>query len=145
MANTLKDLAASLKLVGQDALERSLTELKIYIDAQDTAGSSAIAAVDAKLDALIGAAGGDADKILNTFNEIKEFLADYDEDDTLKSLLDAVNSAISAETTRAQTAEQANATAISGVSARVTTLENINIMTSNEAKAIFDDVFSDEE
>lgn len=133
--STLKDLAATAKLVSQDALERALTELKGYIDTQDASGSTAIAGVQSQLDALIGAAGGDTDKLLNTFNDIKAFLADYDEDDTLKSLIDAVNTAISGETSRAEAAESA-------LSGRITTLENVNIMTSNEAKSLFDSVFS---
>ena len=41
MANTIKDLAASLKLIGEDALEKVLVELKNYYDAQE-----------AKIDAL---------------------------------------------------------------------------------------------
>lgn len=138
MANTLKELAATAQLVSQTALEQALTQLKTYIDTQDTAGSSAasaaINAVDAKLDALIGAQGGDVDKIINTFNEIKAFLADYDEDDTLKSLLDAVNTAISTEQTRAEAVESA-------LSGRITTLENVAIMTANQAEALFNGVF----
>ena len=138
MANTLKDMAASAQLVSPVALEQALSQLKTYIDTQDTAGSSAataaIEAVDAKLDALIGGEQGDVDKIINTFNEIKAFLADYDEDDTLKSLLDAVNTAISTEQTRAEAAEAA-------LSGRITTLENVAIMTANQAEALFNDVF----
>lgn len=154
MANTLKDLAATAKLVSQTALEKALIDLKGYIDTQDSSGSSAIAAVDAKLDTLIGAQGGDVDKVLNTFNEIKDFLADYDEDDTLKSLLDAAASAaasaastaesnaktyadsiVGTESTRAQNAESA-------LSGRITTLENISVMTAAEAHTIFEGVFN---
>jgi len=157
MANTLKDLAAQLKLVGQDALSQALSDLKAYIDAQDAAGgsdaSAAIDAVNAKLDALIGAQEGDVDTILNTFNEIKAFLADYDESDTLKSLIDAAttaaqNAASAAETaaksyadtkvgdeaTRAQAAESA-------LSGRITTLENIDVMTVAEAQKLFESTF----
>ena len=155
--STLKDLAASAKLVSQDALERAFSELKTYIDTQDSSGSSAassaIAAVQSQLDALIGATNGDADKLLNTFNDIKAFLSDYDEDDTLKSLLDAIDTAISAEETRAKGVEGNLNTAIgnevtraqgaeSALSGRVTTLENVNIMTSSEAKTLFDSVFN---
>lgn len=138
MANTLKELAATAQLVSQTALEQALIQLKTYIDTQDTAGSSAataaIEAVDAKLDALIGGEQGDVDKVINTFNEIKAFLAGYDEDDTLKSLLDAVNTAISTEQTRAEAAEAA-------LSGRITTLENVAIMTANQAEALFNGVF----
>lgn len=159
MANTLKDLAASAKLVAQDALEKALTELKTYIDTQDAAGGSAasdaIAEVNNKLDALIGAAGGDADKLLNTFNDIKAFLANYSEDDTLKSLLDAVNTAITTEKTRAEgaestldgkiTAEKNRAEGAEGaLSDRITTLENVSVMTAAEAETIFDSVFNPE-
>ena len=153
MANTLKDLAASALLVSQTALEKALIELKSYIDTQDAAGSASTAAVQSQLDALIGAAGGDADKLLNTFNDIKAFLADYDEDDTLKSLIDAVNTAVSNEATRATTAEGQLNTAIgnevtraqgaeSALSGRLDTLEGVNIMTAAEAKTVFDGVFN---
>ena len=158
MANTLKDLAAAVKIVGQNALEQSLIELKGYIDTQistsSNSASTAIAQVQRNLDTLIGAQGGDVDKVLNTFNEIKAFLADYDEDDTLKSLLDAVQSAatsaassaesnaksyaddiVGTERTRAQNAE-------SGLDSRITTLENVSIMTAAEATAIYNSVFN---
>lgn len=156
MANTLKDLAAQAKLVAQDALEKALTELKTYIDTQDTAGGSAasqaIAQVNARIDTLIGQ--GDVTQAIDTFNEIKAFLADYSDSDTLKSLIDA---AINAATTAAGTAEsnaktyadgkvqaeQTRATnAESGLSSRITTLENVSIMTAAEAETIFDSVFN---
>ena len=156
MANTLKDLAAQAKLVAQDALEKALTELKTYIDTQDTAGGSAasqaIAQVNARIDTLIGQ--GDVTHAIDTFNEIKAFLADYSDSDTLKSLIDA---AINAATTAAGTAEsnaktyadgkvqaeQTRATnAESGLSSRITTLENVSIMTAAEAETIFDSVFN---
>ena len=156
MANTLKDLAAQAKLVAQDALEKALTELKTYIDTQDQAGSGAsadaIAAVNARINTLIGT--DDATQAIDTFNEIKAFLADYSDSDTLKSLIDA---AINAATTAAGTAEsnaktyadgkvqaeQTRATnAESGLSSRITTLENVSIMTAAEAETIFDSVFN---
>lgn len=129
---TLKELAATAQVVTQTGLERSLTELKNHIDTKDTANK---ADLQGQIDALIGAAGGDADKLLNTFNDIKAFLANYSEDDTLKSLLDAVNTAIANERTRAENAEQA-------LSGRITTLENVEVMTSEQAKALFDSVFT---
>ena len=134
---TLKEVAASVQIVSQVGLERALIELKTYIDTQDASGSSsasaAIQAVQDQLNALIGTE--DADKVLNTFNEIKAFLADYTEDDTLKSLIDAVNNAVTAEQTRAEAAESA-------LSGRITTIENVNVMTSEQAKALFDSVFA---
>ena len=134
---TLKEVAASVQLVSQVGLERALIELKTYIDTQDASGSSsasaAIQAVQDQLNALIGTE--DADKVLNTFNEIKAFLADYTDDDTLKSLIDAVNNAVTAEQTRAEAAESA-------LSGRITTIENVNVMTSEQAKALFDSVFA---
>ena len=153
MAKTLKDLAASSLLVSQVALEKALIELKSYIDTQDAAGSADTSSLSARLDALIGAVDGDADKLLNTFNDIKAFLADYDEDDTLKSLIDAVNTAVSDEATRATAAEGQLNTAIgnevtratnaeTALGGRITTLENINIMTAAEAKTLFDSVFN---
>lgn len=132
MANTLKDLAATAQLVTQTALERALGELKSYIDARDTA---AVGNLQAQIDALVGAVGGDADKLLNTFNDIKAFLADYSEDDTLKSLLDAVQTAVNAEQTRAEAAEKA-------LGDRVKTLEDVSVMTAEQAKTLFDSVFS---
>ncbi len=156
MANTLKDLAASAKLVAQEALEKALTELKTYIDTQDTAGGSAasqaIAQVNARIDTLIGQ--GDVTQAIDTFNEIKAFLADYSDSDTLKSLIDAaINAAATAAGTaesNAKTyadgkvqAEQTRATnAESGLSSRITTLENVSIMTAAEAETIFDSVFN---
>lgn len=129
---TLKEIALSGgKMIDAVALERSLRELKTYID---TTAAEPARRVQEQLDALIGAQDGDADKLLNTFNDIKAFLADYDEDDTLKSLLDAVGTAIGTERTRAEAAEQA-------LSARVTTLENVPVMTSAEAKTLFDSVY----
>lgn len=127
MANTLKDLAASVKVVGNAALEQALSDLKTYIDGQDLQ-------IQGNLDTLIGAQAGDVDKLLNTFNDIKTFLADYSEDDTLQSLLNAVNTAIGNEATRAGAAETA-------LGARITTLENVNIMTAQEATTLFNSVF----
>ena len=151
---TLREVATSTQIVSQVALEKALRELKGYIDTQDASGSSsasaAIQAVQNQLNALIGT--DDADKVLNTFNEIKAFLADYSEDDTLKSLIDAVNTAISGEQTRAEAAEAALNTAIgneasraqgaeSALDGRITTIENVHVMTADEAKALFDEVF----
>jgi hypothetical protein len=140
MANTLKDLAASVKLVSEVGLEQALTQLKSYIDTNDTN-------INNKIDSLIGAQGGDADKIINTFNEIKDFLADYTEDDTLKSLIDAVNNAVTAEANRATAAEQAEAqraaAAEQALGGRITTLENIHVMTAQEAQDIFDEIYGD--
>jgi len=147
MANTLKDLASTAKLVSQTALEQALTDLKNYIDTQDAAGGSsaqqAIQQLQSQLDTLIGAQGGDVDKIINTFNEIKAFLADYDEDDTLKSIIDAAEAAAAAA---AATAEQNAKTYADGLnttmSARVKTLEDINVMTAQEAHTIYEGVFN---
>ena len=129
---TLKEVAATAQLVSQTALERSLGQLKTYVDQRDTATT---AALQGQIDALVGATGGDADKLLNTFNDIKAFLADYDEDDTLKSLLDAVQTAIGTEQTRAEAAEHA-------LSGRITTLENVSVMTADQATALFNSVFN---
>ena len=155
---TLKELAASAKLVAQEGLEKALVELKNYIDTKDAEGDSsaseAIAAVNERLDTLIGSEDGDADKVINTFNEIKRFLEQIDDDgNTLKQILDAVNTAISNEVSRASTAEQANAQAVAdeksraetaenALSGRVTTLENVSVMTAAEAGEIFNQVFN---
>lgn len=133
MANTLKELASTAQIVTQTALERALRELKTYVDNQSVAAAKSL---QDQIDALVGAAGGDADKLLNTFNDIKAFLTDYSEDDTLKSLLDAVQNAVNAEQTRAEAAEAA-------LGQRVTTLENVSIMTDAQAKSLFDSVFTD--
>ena len=114
MANTLKDLAAQAKLVAQEALEKALVELKKYIDT------------------LIGV--NDATQAIDTFNEIKAFLAGI-QDTTLQQLLNAVSTAIQTEESRASGAESA-------LSGRITTLENVSVMTASEAKTIFDSVFN---
>ena len=133
MANTLKELASTAQIVTQTALERALRELKTYVDNRSVAAAKSL---QDQIDALVGAAGGDADKLLNTFNDIKAFLTDYSEDDTLKSLLDAVQNAVNAEKTRAEAAEAA-------LGQRVTTLENVSIMTDAQAESLFDSVFTD--
>jgi len=123
---TLKEVAATQQIVTEVGLGRALTELKTYIDNKDTA-------LGQRLDALLGTT--DATKVIDTFNEIKAFLADYDSDDTLKSLLDAVSAAVTAEQNRATAAEEA-------LGERVTTLENVAVMTSAQAKTLFDGVFN---
>lgn len=123
---TLKEVAATQQIVTEEGLGRALTELKTYIDGKDTA-------IGQRIDTLLGTA--DATKIIDTFKEIKDFLADYDSDDTLKSLLDAVSSAVAAEQSRATGAEEA-------LGGRVTTLENVAVMTSAQAKTLFDGVFN---
>lgn len=154
---TLKELAASAKLVAQEGLEKALVELKNYIDTKDAAGGSsaseAIAAVNERLDTLIGG-DADADKVINTFNEIKRFLSEIDDDgDTLKQIISTINTSISDEASRAKEAEQANAQAVAdeksravaaenALSERVTTLENVSIMTAAEAGEIFNQVFN---
>ena len=156
MANTLKELAATVKLVAQEGLEKSLIKLKTYIDTQDTSGaaaaSQAIAALSARIDTLIGQ--GDTTQVIDTFNEIKAFLADYSKDDTLKSLIDAaINAATTAASTaesnaktyadtKVQTEETRATNAESALSDRITTLENVSIMTAAEAETIFDSVFN---
>ena len=158
MPNTLKDLAATAKLVSQTALEQALSDLKSYIDTQDAAGGSsaqqAIEQLQTQLDTLIGAQEGDLDNLINTFNEVKAFLADYNESDTLKNLIDAAEAAartaastaennaksyadglVSTESTRAQGAESA-------LGGRITTLENVSIMTAQEAHTLYDGVFN---
>lgn len=153
--STLKEVAGEQQLVTNIALEESLTRLKSYIDSQDTSESTAreaaIQGLQDELDALVGGEP-DVDNIINTFKEIKDFLADYTEDDTLKSLIDAVETAVSNEETRAKAAEQANTNAITAevtrataaendLSGRVTTLENVEVMTAQQASDLFDDVF----
>ena len=123
---TLKEVAATQQIVTEVVPGRALTELKTYIDGKDTA-------IGQRIDALLGTT--DATKIIDTFKEIKDFLSDYDSDDTLKSLLDAVSSAVAAEQIRATGAEEA-------LGGRVTTLENVAVMTSAQAKTLFDGVFN---
>ena len=130
---TLKEVAASAQVVSQVALEKAFRELKSYIDTKDGANNTAIQNVQNALDSLVGS--DDADKVINTFNEIKAFLADYTEDDTLKSLIDAVNTAISSEQTRAEAAETALGT-------RIKTLEDIEVMSAQQAKTLFDSIFN---
>lgn len=129
---TLKEIAASQQIVTDESLRAALVELKTYIDAH---ANDDVTELSNRLDALIGAQGGDADKVLNTFNEIKAFLADYDEDDTLKSLIDAVDASVTAERTRATAAEQS-------LGNRITVLENVTVMTAAQARTVFDNVFN---
>lgn len=130
---TLKQLAQSNgAVVSEEALSRTLSELKIYIT---TRAALPVQQIQDQLNALIGAQGGDTDKLLNTFNDIKAFLADYDEDNTLKSLIDAVGVAISSEQTRAQGVETA-------LSTRIGVLESVGIMTSEQAKTLFDSIYN---
>jgi hypothetical protein len=123
---TLKEVAATQQIVTEEGLGRALTELKTYIDGKDTA-------IGQRIDALLGTT--DATKIIDTFKEIKDFLSDYDSDDTLKSLLDAVSSSVAAEQSRATAAAES-------LGGRVTTLENVAVMTSAQAKTLFDGVFN---
>lgn len=152
---TLKQLATTKKVIMEEAFTKALNKLKTYIDTQDAAGSSAasdaVADLQSQINTLIGQ--GDVDKVINTFNEVKTFLADYDSDDTLKNLIDA---AVSAATTAAATAES-NAKAYTdtkvgnektraeaaeqALSDRVTTLEDIEVMSSQQAEDLFDGIF----
>lgn len=143
----LKEMAATGQIVMQEALRSALTELKTYLDSQSSSSSAAIEAVNARIDTLIGS--GDTTSVIDTFNEIKAFLADYDNHDALKSLIDAaINAATTAETnaknyadTKVQ-AEQERATgAENALSGRISTLEDVSVMTASEAKTIFDSVF----
>ena len=132
---TLKDLTQNTNMVVTEVgLRKAFQDLKGYIDTQVTTNSGSLTTRVAALEALIDGTN-DVDKVIDTFNEIKTFLADYDTDDTLKSLIDAVNTAIQAEVTRATNAE----TALAG---RITTLENVNVMTDTQAHTLFGDVFT---
>ncbi|MBQ3700833.1 MAG: hypothetical protein II886_13165 [Prevotella sp.] len=153
---TLKQVAAQQQIVTDLSLEQTLIDLKLYITTQmtteSTARSNAVNSLQQQLDTLVGG-DGDLDKIINTFNEVKAFLADYSEDDTLKSLIDAVDTAVSAEAARAQAAEtslgqritdeQTRATTAEGaLSGRITTLENVEVMSAQDAATLFDSVFN---
>ena len=96
---------------------------------KDLAAQAKLVAQDALEKALI-----ELKTYIDTFNEIKAFLAGI-QDTTLQQLLNAVSTAIQTEETRATAAESA-------LSGRVTTLENVSIMTESEAKTIFDSVFN---
>lgn len=154
---TLKELAATSQIVTQVALERSLTELKKYIDAQDAAGgaeaSQAIANIQEQINALVGTEA-DVDKVINTFNEVKAFLADYSEDDTLKSLIDSAINAATAAAATAETNAKAYADGLvetertraqgaeGGLDTRLTTIENVEVMSDQQAKTLFDGIFT---
>lgn len=151
------DLLATLKVVGQDALAEAITSLKTYIDRKDNLTKNkadiAVAFVQNKLNNLIGSQDGDADTIINTFNEIKAFLADYDEDDTLKSLITAAttaaqNAANTAESNAKSYAdgkvgtEKSRAEGAEGdIEDGVEDLEGIDVMTAAEANKLFENTF----
>lgn len=140
MAIIPQDLPQDEQIVMLSTLAATLRDVKTYIDKQDSAGSSdadaKIKAVSDKLDALIGADEGDLDDVINTFNEVKAFLADYGEDDTLKALIDSVDRAITAENERAESAERA-------LGDRITTLENVPVLTPQQARDMFNSIFNE--
>lgn len=118
-------------------LTRLLLLLKDKLDSMGTADE--IAHINSRIDTLIGKKEDgtvvDVTSAIDTFNEIKEFLSGI-EDTDLQSLLSAVNTAVSNEATRAQAAETALGT-------RVTTLEDIDVMTAAEVQSLWDEIFNE--
>ena len=153
---TLKEVAAQQQVIIGASLEQTLVLLSTYLagkfSEESTARTEAVQNLQQQLNTLVGG-GGDLDKVINTFNEVKAFLSDYSEDDKLKTLIDAVNSAIATEAHRATAAENAlggritaettRATnAESALGGRITILENVQVMTSQDASDLFDSIFN---
>lgn len=156
MVETLLDAASAQQIMTDVGAEELLSRLKAYIDglvtSESSARTTAISNLQQQLNTLVGS-GDDLDKIINTFNEIKAFLSAYSEDDTLKSLLDAIDTAISTEATRAGQAETALGERItneanraagveSSLGGRIAALENVEVMTVADADALFDSIFN---
>ena len=156
---TLKEVAAQQQVVTDVALRKALTELKAYIDAN--AGSilsGEIAAINGRINTLIGEDENgqsiDVTQAIDTFNEIKDFLAGV-EDTTLAGLISTINTAIEGKATKATTLAGYGITnaytkgevdGITGaISGRVTTLENVEVMTAEQAGTLFDSIFNPQE
>lgn len=124
-------------LLDRDGLDRLLTLIKGKIDNLPT--SDAVEHINARIDTLVGKKEDgtvvDVTSAIDTFNEIKEFLSGI-EDTDLQSLLDAVTNAVSDEEDRASAAED-------DLSDRITTLENIEVMTASEVQSAWDEVFNE--
>lgn len=135
---TIKDLSTTVQLVDKLALTQALTELKSYLDTKAGDTSAELTRIKNRINTLIGEdeSGTEIDvtAAIDTFNEIKEFL-DGITDTTLQSLLSAINTAVSNETTRAQGAETA-------LGNRITAIENVQVMSAQDAQDMFDEIFN---
>lgn len=135
MADTIKDLTSNDQLVSQSALEKALSALKVYIDQQDNKSySEEIVALRDRLETLIGLPEGDANTIIDTFNEVKAFLRNYTEGSTLQEYLSGINTSIRNEENRAKAVEQSIINYMNSL--------GVNVMTSQQAKALYDSVFN---
>ena len=135
MADTIKDLTSNDQLVSQSALEKALSALKVYIDQQDNKSySEEIVALRDRLETLIGLPEGDANTIIDTFNEVKAFLRNYTEGSTLQEYLSGINNSIINEENRAKAVEQSIINYMNSL--------GVNVMTSQQAKALYDSVFN---
>lgn len=152
---TLREIAATQQVVTDVAFRKALEELKVYIDAHGGDYSSEIDAINERLNTLIGedesGQSVDVTTAIDTFNEIKDFLAGI-EDTTLAGLITTINNAIDGKATKATTLAgygitnaytKTESDAITdAISARVTTLENVEVMTAAQAEALFDSIFN---
>ena len=135
---TIKDLSATVQLVDKLALTQAFTELKSYLDTKAGDTSAELTRIKNRINTLIGEDESgtkiDVTTAIDTFNEIKEFL-DGITDTTLQSLLSALNTAVSNEATRAQGAETA-------LGNRITAIENVQVMSAQDAQDMFDEIFN---
>lgn len=152
---TLREIAATQQVVTDVAFRKALEELKVYIDAHGGDYSSEIDAINERLNTLIGedesGQSVDVTTAIDTFNEIKDFLAGI-EDTTLAGLITTINNAIDGKASKATTLAgygitnaytKTESDAITdAISARVTTLENVEVMTAAQAEELFDSIFN---
>lgn len=135
MAKKMKTL--DKPLLDRDGLYRLLNLIKGKIDNLPT--SDDVEHINSRIDTLLGKKEDgtviDVTSAIDTFNEIKEFLSGI-EDTDLQSLLDAVTNAVSDEEDRASAAED-------DLSDRITTLEDIEVMTASEVQSLWNEVFEE--
>ena len=135
MATKLDELQSPL--LSKTGLDKLLVLLKNYLDNFEPS-SEAIEHINERIDTLVGQKEDgtvvDVTTAIDTFNEIKDFLSGI-EDTDLQSLITAINNAVTAEATRAGNAETA-------LGSRISTLENLDVMTAAEVNAAWNAVFN---
>lgn len=134
MATKLDELQSPL--LSKTGLDKLLVLLKNYLD-NFAPSTEALEHINERIDTLVGQKEDgtvvDVTTAIDTFNEIKDFLSGI-EDTDLQSLLTAINNAVTAEATRAGNAETA-------LGNRISTLENLDVMTAAEVNAAWNAVF----
>lgn len=124
-------------LLSKTGLDELLVLLKNYLD-NFAPSTDALEHINQRIDTLVGQTEDgtvvDVTTAIDTFNEIKDFLSGI-EDTDLQSLLTAINNAVTEEATRAGNAETA-------LGNRISTLENLDVMTAAEVDAAWNAVFN---